>query len=133
MSDQFPSLAAVVAAHRWVSKSTFSRYRAGCSCGWERDIVGTNRKGLQLHGEHVEQVWREACTVTTVAGLNKLPGHTVIMDADDAVLRQNPWCSRPGRWYPLDGFDAYDRDFGIEVDAIPLPARVIHHPDWETK
>lgn len=127
MSDQFPSLAAVVAAHRWVSKSTFSRYRAGCSCGWERDIVGTNRKGLQLHGEHVEQVWREACTVKTREALDALPVGTVLREDYDGTI----WTLHDGGKH-IEAYRECDY-LPLLTSAITLPARVIHHPDWETK
>lgn len=78
--------------------------------------------------------WREACTVTTVADLDALPDRTVIIDADDTVLRRNPWHSEsPVKWYPFDGDEPYERDFGITAEDVTLPARVIHNPDWEGK
>lgn len=131
MSAEFPSLAEVFRKHLLLDflDTNGNHLPPECYCGWySPDEYRTRIE----HPDHVEQMWREACTVTTVEQLDALPEGTVILDADDAVLRRNPWRSRPGRWYPLDGFDAYDRDFGIKIDKIPLPARVIHHPDWET-
>lgn len=78
--------------------------------------------------------WREACTVTTVEQLDALPDRAVILDVDGVVLRRNPWLSEnPALWFPLDGYSSLEQDFGIAADEIDLPARVIHHPDWETK
>lgn len=84
--------------------------------------------------QHQAEMWREACTVTTVEQLDALPDRTVILDADGAVLRRNPWLSDvPPLWFPLDGYSGMDRDLGLLAEDVDLPARIIHHPDWTTR
>lgn len=81
---------------------------------------------------HVEQMWREACTVTTVEQLDALPEGTVIhtVELPEDTCGSGAWTKcrdTGGDWY------WWAMDFGEPASEVPLPARVIHHPDWETK
>lgn len=140
MSDQFPSLSDVLAAHS--IRQDYNHPAWGkCRCGFDPDpdwdddaMTEEESNSWPSHSQHQADMWREACTVTMVEQLDALPDRTVILDSDDTVLRRNPWHSEsPVKWYPFDGDEAYERDFGITADAIEFPARVIHNPDWETK
>lgn len=124
MSAEFPTLAEVVAKHRWVSKSSTTRYVAGCACGWELDIANTHRTGLQLHGEHVEQVWREACTIRTVEQLDALPDRSVVFAANEAAwIKVSGWSPDEPWWVTGSSIESPSAD-------IALPALLIRHPDW---
>lgn len=123
MTAEHPTLAEVIEKHRWVSRSTTTRYVAACVCGWEKDIVNTQRTGLQLHGEHVESVWRDACTITTVEQLDALPPESIVKSEGGSVA-----C----RFY--DGIHGVtfgdERPFKWTVLASELPAVVLWHPGW---
>lgn len=125
MSAEFPTLAAVVAKHHWISKSTtnrYPRYTAGCTCGWERDIANTHRTGLQLQGEHVEQVWREACTIRKFADLDSLPEQSVVHNIAFGVVFESG--------AENDGAVIWRSPNGLEKSTVMLPALLLWHPDW---
>ncbi len=107
MSDQFPSLADVLAQHRWYPQTN------GCFCGNPRYMPWAD------HFDHQAEIWREACTVTTVEQLDALPEDVVILDGCGAAGRKVR-----GVWWWTGTADPFEPD---------LPARVIHNPDWETK
>lgn len=63
----------------------------------------------------------------TVDALMALPDRSIILDANDVTYRLNPWHSERDRtWYPFDGSSAFERDFGVDVDDIALPATLLH-------
>ncbi len=121
MTTEFPSLAEVAATHRWASRSTVTRFIAGCTSGWEKDITNTAKSGVQLQGEHVEKVWLEARTIKTIAQRDNLPIGSIVVDRlGDICQKDNIF-----RW-ACDGDD-------YVPDLVELPALLIHHPDWRVE
>lgn len=130
MNTGFPSLAEVVAAHRWMSRSTVTRFIAGCTCGWEKDITNTAKSGVQLQGEHVEAAWFDVRTIRTREQLAALPNDVAvrsmgaierdIYERDDTANMSDLY----GPWIQM-GFEVPCAD-----DEIELPALLIYHPDW---
>lgn len=115
---KFPSLAEVLAAHRW----SIITHRCRCE----------DPATMGEWAQHVSDAWREACTIRTVGQLNELPVGSVIRaihdpDNDHEVLEKLP---PYGNWH-LTGI-------GSPLSAIQLAeilARrgflLIWHPDWE--
>lgn len=121
MTTEFPSLAEVAATHRWASRYTVTRFIAGCTSGWEKDITNTAKSGVQLQGEHVEKVWLEARTIKTIAQRDNLPIGSIVVDRlGDICQKDNIF-----RW-ACDGDD-------YVPDLVELPALLIHHPDWRVE
>ncbi|SBS73835.1 hypothetical protein MHPYR_180083 [uncultured Mycobacterium sp.] len=84
--------------------------------------------------EDLADAWREACTITTVEQLDALPFESVIRDQDGIILAHNPRHVYPSQlrpWWPLSGYSALERDYGVEAESITLPALLIWSPDWE--
>lgn len=123
MNAEFPTLAEVVAAHRWTGGwIDGGSYSATCACGWEQDITNTHRTGLQLHGEHVESEWREARTIRTGAQLDALPEQSVVRNMAFGVVFE---CTVEN-----DGSVIWSSPVGLRVSTVVLPALLIAHPDW---
>ena len=111
MSDQFPSLEGVIDKRI-------------------EDVVNADAFIAVDAAKWLAECWREACTVTTVAGLDELPDRVTIIDASNNVYGKeadNNMSGIYGTWLSV-GYEV--PFFSSELD---LPARVIHHPDWETK
>lgn len=71
--------------------------------------------------------WRPpARSLRTVGDLKALPHRSIVLGRDDVTYRRSPWGLRESTWYPLDGWDAFHRDFGVDVEEIALPATLLH-------
>lgn len=127
MSDQFPSHAQVLAQHQrnceyWQK----GEWRVWCSCEEGKPLSEPIEViSDETYIAHVQRRWREACTVTTVEQLDELPVGTVLREDYDGTI----WTLHD------DGkhIEAYrECDYlPLLTSAISLPARVIHHPNWE--
>ena len=133
MPDLAPSLADVIATHRW-SRTTDLPWVVRCAgCEWTTDLRNTAKTSTKLVAEHAEPVWREACSIRSVAQLDALPHRSVILDRDGAVLRRDPWgvFHDSPKWHPLDSEGgAYENDFGLDPGEVKLDALLLWHPDW---
>ncbi|WP_037162642.1 hypothetical protein [Rhodococcoides fascians] len=68
-----------------------------------------------------------AQSLRTLDDLKVLPRRSIVLDANDVTYRLDPWhVDRTATWYPFDGWDAFHRDFGVDVDDIALPATLLH-------
>lgn len=128
-----PRLQDVLMAHRYSSPIARShpwavqKNPAGCAgCSWEAVDPVEGGHYLDQHAEHQAAVWREACTIRTVAQLDALPVGSVVMPL---------WYLAAGPcWRLSDGW------FGVFIDKpmYPLGARtkpdnsalLVWHPDW---
>ncbi|WP_099024346.1 hypothetical protein [Mycolicibacterium palauense] len=128
-TPDFPTLAEVFATHRWTRTSAIDVRCTGCQ--WRGDLRNSGKTSVGLIAEHVEQIWRDTCTIRTTAQLDTLPDSAAILDRTGALLRRNPWGEDDRLWFPLDGHDGFDRDFGLISDRVPLTARLLWHPQWE--
>lgn len=132
MNAEFPTLAEVIRQHRLVTyldKSSGSlwigswptRYR--CECGWvspEADCTRTD------HPEHVQDVWREACTIRTRDELAALPLKTVVVDAVGIPRTKRHGNSHmPGGWTHAGNSPLTSTELADGRDMV-----VAWHPDW---
>jgi hypothetical protein len=108
MSAEFPTLAEVLTQHRW------QMFNAVCRC-----------KAMEVthdeHPAHQAEMWREVCTIRTVAELDALP--------DDSVIRRGGFFprtyEREGRYWHSPG-----DEMGDIAGPDMLPALLLWHPDW---
>ena len=115
MTASFPTLAEVAAEH-WVD------YNIGACDGCARRYTNIGTVNAE-HGQHVAQVWREACTIRTVEQLDALPPETVIKTEGGSIA-----C----RHYTGIGVVFGDeRPFPWTSSlATELPGLLLWHPDW---
>jgi len=129
MSDQFPSHAQVLAQHlRYQDRPDRGEWRVFCSCEsrkWFTEPIEVVNDETYI--AHVERVWREACTVKTVEQLDALPVGTVLREDYDGTI----WTLHDGGKH-IEAYRECDY-LPLLTSAINLPARVIHHPYWETR
>jgi len=128
MNTKHPSLSQVLADHQLSGDSRFSHKNGQsmvqwpkCACGWSDH---PNR-----HPEHVEQMWREARTITSSEQLDALPAGTVIRDHQSefgCIFEKSADGEGEVPWWH-DGEPHYD------LTEINLSALLIHHPDWDTE
>lgn len=120
--SEFPTLEKVVAVHRW-SGRLGNFWDARCTgCSWRGDIRNTGKSATGLHAEHVQEVWREACTITTVEQLGSLPVGVILIDPDVQFTPPPMFAKYTGGWKFMD--------MGTFAIDIPLPSRLIWHPEW---
>jgi hypothetical protein len=123
MSD-FPSLAEVVTEHRWMGPLGYDWLTKCSGCGWGGDTRNTGKTCISLHAEHVEQKWREACTVRTIDQLDALP---------EGSLLSSGYCRGglgPTAWGKSAWFFPGSK-CSVDGDMIGVPAVLLWHPDWE--
>lgn len=77
MTD-FPTLADVIAKHRWSGRLGYEWATRCTGCDWLGDIRNTGKTCISLHADHVQDEWRKACTIQTVEQLRALPVRTVV-------------------------------------------------------
>lgn len=119
-----PSLAEVVATHRW-HRTLADPRRVRCTapgCGWSADLTTTGKSSTVLVGEHVEQVWAELRTIRTPEQLDALPEETLILNLMFGVVFE--------RVIENDGTALWQGIHGDPRPSVSLPALLIHHPDW---
>lgn len=117
--SETPSLAKVVGLHQAVY-ATFSQNYV-CTCDEWADTDRRNN-GHLTHGEHVQAVWRELCTIETVEQLDALPEQAVVRNIAFGVVFE---CTVEN-----DGSVVWSSTSGLERPTVMLPALVIFHPDW---
>lgn len=128
--SEFPTLAEVVNGHHWYRPSRHDKpWITRCvGCNWIGDTRNTGKSATGLHAEHVQEVWREACAITTVEQLDALPQFSIVgLRMEDghlfAIEMDDGWC-------------AVHSPFEVERDEIAAvieaygPAQLLHHPDW---
>lgn len=121
MSD-FPSLASVIAKHRWTRTSTVDVKCTGCD--WTADLRNTDRASVDLVAEHVEQVWLELRTIRKLDHLVALPVGATVIDGFGTTT-ENVVTRMPGGWF------GQGVPWPLEWPAGgPEIALLIHHPDW---
>lgn len=128
MSDQFPSLAEVLAKHVDITndewRNNFMHGHPSCACGWEQN----DDSGIgPFWSDHFAEMWRETRMIRTPDQLDALPVGTVLREDYDGTI----WTLHDGGKH-IDAFRECDY-LPLLTSAISLPARVIHNPDWETK
>lgn len=128
----WPSLAQLLDGHPDVTNVSYENpYMTGhpaCGCGWQQ---GDESNIGPYWRDHIEAAWTEACTIRTVEELESPPRLSIILDADQVVVRRDPWGEfSTVKWFPLDSRDSLDRDFGLDAEDVRLPALLIHNPDW---
>ncbi len=119
MTD-FPSLASVIATHRWYRTEP---KRVRCTgCDWTAELTDGGKSSTVLVSEHVEQVWLEARTITTIEQLDALPEQTVIVNLMFSVVFE--------REAENDGTMLWASIHGEPRTSVSLPALLLHHPEW---
>lgn len=116
MSAEFPTLAEVHAEHQ---PAPFPS--SCCRCGV--DLADGEHRADRwdiAHGEHVEQAWREACTIRTVEQLDALPDGAIVADCN-----RHPVYKRDGIWWSGSQRASIAPPYGF-------PALLLWHPDWAT-
>lgn len=125
MSAQFPTLAEVVADHfrcdEWGGPSW--------DCGADPHCDGGGTSYVD-YAEHVQDVWRDACTITTVEQLDALPIGSVVRslggtDIGDIYVNwaDHHLASLYGPWY-RSGYEV-----PCPSDEVDLPAVVLYIPE----
>lgn len=117
---EFPSLASVIATHRWTRTKPFVVECTGCD--WSADLKTTVKSSVELVAEHVERVWLETRTITTLEQLDALPEQTVIRNVMFGVVFE---CVVEN-----DGTYLWQGIHGEPRTSVSLPALVLHHPSW---
>lgn len=121
----FPSLAEVIAGHRW-TRTLADPKRVRCTgCDWSADLTA-GVPSTVLVAEHVEQVWLQVRTIETADQLDALPPDCVVQLGVGVAAQK-----RDG----LDWFMANDEGYEFSGDMIAMndhafPALLVHHPDW---
>lgn len=121
MAD-FSTLAQIIGQHERVY-SPFVQ-RDYCTCGeWSDDSRYDN--GHTTHSEHVQAVWLETRTITTVEQLDALPVGAVVMFVNDApaLYGKNP----DETWFGIPG------DGEFPPAEAEFHALLVWHPDWEDR
>ena len=116
VEHQQPTLAQVVEQH------VYSPNAYLCSCSRDDDDAPTI--SFAEWAIHVEAVWRETCTITTVEQLLAVPVGCVIRTSTGGSLEK----FSDTHWYPPGGSRALPANRWRGV----LPARLIWHPDWRS-
>lgn len=80
--------------------------------------------GAEWEPAHVAAALEEARRIETVEQLEALPDEALIHDAFTRAVSKVDGC-----WYPLEGYSALKRDFGIDMGDIPLPAVLLWQPN----
>jgi len=96
-------------------------FETNCTCG---------APGIWSWSDYRQHL-SEVCTITTVAELDALPDGAVIKDQGNVIVGRNPveiYPSRDRPWWPLSGYCAMDRDFGIAGEDVDLPALLVWSP-----
>lgn len=127
MNTEFPTLADVVFDHGFAG----SGHNGQCDCG---DMTtGPSEPDwypydMGCHSRHVEQVWREACTIRTSDQINDYwPTSTVIREEP-----ANEYDFYPQIWemaYQC-GWTRAGEKYNPDDDSPRLPALLIWHPGW---
>lgn len=129
--SEFPTLAEVVAKHAWYRPTDRDLRRrpwmTRCvGCNWIGDTRNSRMDQLALHAEHVQAVWRDACTIATVEQLDALPLDTVVVDAVGI-----PRTKRHGNSHMSAGWThAGNSPLKSNELADGRPMCVVSHPDW---
>lgn len=112
---EFPTLAEVVAKHAdfWIGGE---RPHRSCTCGWT-DYGPHAQVSREQFAEHLSEMWREACTVTTVDQLDALPNQSIVLFPDG-----DPDSKWEGQW----GWSRGTLEEILRVDAVLL----LWHPEW---
>jgi hypothetical protein len=117
MSTECPTLAEVLAKH-WVN-----------NCWWHCD--GGTAMTPATHAQHQAEMWREACTISTLEQLDELPIGSVVRTTEErvAVKTGERWGNQSGHgsWWSVADEDEFDLS-SDELDD--LPALLLFHPDW---
>lgn len=109
--SEFPSLATVIDKH--TPHGSEPRIRCWCD-----DQFNSFRQ----HAEHAAEMWREACTITTVEQLIYLPAGSVISTRSRGSLEK----FADGRWY-RPGW----RDSVLLTQVVrDFPIVLIWSPEW---
>mgnify|MGYP001449041961 CR=1 FL=1 len=117
MAD-FPTLAQIIDQHERVY-SPFAQ-RDYCTCGeWSDDSRHNN--GHATHGEHVQAVWLETRTITTVEQLDALPVGAVVMFGNDGATLYEK--DSAGTWFGTPG------DGELLLAEAEFHALLVWHPD----
>lgn len=126
-----PPLACVIAEH-----SPIPRYAAGHNIVHGRlveqealwidcDGCGATFNSGVAHAEHVNAVWRKACTISTADQLDGLPLWTRIRLLSDGIAT----CKLGDGWEAAGEWPSYSDS---EL-AGRLPALVLWHPSWTSE
>lgn len=128
MSDQFPSLSDILAAHS--IRQDYNHPAWGkCRCGfdpdpgWDDDAMTDEEiNSWPSQSQHQADMWREACTVTTVEQLDAPPDGCVVRDQRGLL-----WETDQGHMY------AASYAMPMCIKTVALPAVIVWHPEWETR
>lgn len=95
---------------------------AHCWCGWKVPTVNTNKTKVQLHREHIAEMYREARTIRTSQAAEALQDWVVVKEdpehGDGRILTRDR--------YFKSGWDSHDERDHLGVDPPELPALVLH-------
>lgn len=135
MTAEFPSLASVIATHRW-TRTLANPKHVSCTapgCDFVGDLKAAAAEGktsADLIGEHVERVWLEARTIRDAGQLDGLPQHTLLIypyESRAGWKLHEQWERRADDWYCL----AAPLIPPSGHAGVPsLPAVLIHYPEW---
>lgn len=118
--SETPTLAKVVGLHeRGYSAFNQCDY---CTCDEWSATSDRRNNGHLTHGEHVQAVWRELCTIETVEQLDALPEQAVVRNIAFGVVFE--------KTIENDGKEWWDSIHGELRASVSLPALLIWHPEW---
>lgn len=131
MAAEYPTLAEVVAKHAdsWIEGMSYLHLGISrpacrsCTCGRWVDDSPLAQFSRTSFSEHVQEVWREACTITTPEQLDALPPEVIVKSEGGTVA-----CRYYDRVHGVTFGD--ERPFTWTVLASELPAVVLWHPSW---
>lgn len=106
-----PDLAEVLAAHR---PNLISSVWDACQCGWVPSLDGHTLTA------HQAQAWRDACTITTVEDLDRVPSGAIVRSSAGSIA-----CRFDGRNGVVFGDD---RPFPWH--RLAFPAILLWSPGW---
>lgn len=121
----FPTLVQVLLQHV-IIEATPDRVTCWCGEHYTNSIH---------HTEHAAAAWTRACVITTVEQLDALPAGAVVVTAEpdrEDLFGYGSWtkCLPHGAYRTPLTWWWWAMDYPQDPADIPLPCRLVWHPDW---